>query len=103
MFHPKNKKLYSEVSDTKKNINSDYFNIFQSELKNLFPENKIKTIIDNKESISNNIINNETNNKTNNEKNKFTNKNKCDIEIDNQDVFFINLFSNHIKNNEFIK
>jgi hypothetical protein len=43
MFYQKKKKEYSEVSENKLNINSEYFNIFQNELKKLFPnENNIK-------------------------------------------------------------
>ena len=101
MFYQKKKKEYSEVSDNKLNINSDYFNIFQNELKNIFNNNND---VINK---TNNEVNNDVINKTNNDVNinlikKMFNTNYKNIELNNNDIFFLNLFINHIgnKNNE---
>lgn len=74
MFGAK-KKHYSEVSESKKNINSDYYNIFKNELKKMFSDD---TIINDNIKSNNNI--------------------KKKIEIDDKDIFFINLFSNYVKN-----
>lgn len=87
-FEKKKKKDYSEVSDTKKIINSDYFNMFQSEFKKMFSDkNSDKNLEINKNLETNNQFN--TNNKV---------KNKINIEIDDNDIFFINLFSKYMKN-----
>lgn len=75
MFYEKKKKNYSEVSDTNKNINSDYFNIFKNEFKKMFP------------------INTETNNEI-----KIVDTETVNIELDNNDIVFINIFSKYIKN-----
>jgi hypothetical protein len=75
MFGAK-KKHYSEVSESKKNINSDYYNIFKNELKKMFSDDTI--INDNIKSNNNDI--------------------KKKIELDDKDIFFINLFSNYVKN-----
>lgn len=75
MFDVK-KKHYSEVSESKKNINSDYYNIFKNDLKKMFSDDT--AINDNIKSNNNNI--------------------KKKIELDDKDIFFINLFSNYIKN-----
>lgn len=74
MFYEKKKKVYSEVSDTNKNINSDYFFIFQNELKKMFHDNTETKNVETK--------NVETKN----------------IELTNDDIVFINLFSKYIKN-----
>lgn len=76
MFGAK-KKHYSEVSESKKNINSDYYNIFENEFKKMFSDNTIiKDII---KSNNNDVV-------------------KKKIELDDKDIFFINLFSNYVKN-----
>jgi hypothetical protein len=92
MFKTK-KKEYSEISESKLNINSDYFNIFQNELKNLFSSDK-NNIIEN-----NNIENININENILTEKNTTTNNNNINIELDDNDIFFINMFVKHINKN----
>lgn len=96
MFNDKKKKNYSEVSDTNKNINSDYFNVFQNEFKKMFP-NSIET---NDIKINDIKINdNEANDiKVNDKESNDINFNN--IELDNNDIVFINLFSKYIKNKQ---
>lgn len=84
MFYEKKKKVYSEVSDTNKNINSDYFNIFQYELKKMFHDN---TETNNVETKNIELTNDEMKN------DKIKN-----IKLTNEDIVFINLFSKYIKN-----
>ena len=92
MFKTK-KKEYSEISESKLNINSDYFNIFQNELKNLFSSDKNNIIEDN------NIENININENILMEKNTTTNNNNINIELDDNDIFFINMFVKHINKN----
>ncbi len=126
MFYQKKKKEYSEVSESKLNINSDYFNIFQYEFKKYFSNDKN----DNKnyiggENISNNNDDGETNNidksvntienikentmentnilADNNNKTNITNNSKTmvntsfkNVELEDNDIFFINLFTQYI-------
>jgi hypothetical protein len=94
MFKTK-KKEYSEISESKLNINSDYFNIFQNELKNLFSSDK-NNIIEN-----NNIENININENILTEKNIVVNNNNnnINIELDDNDIFFINMFVKHINKN----
>ena len=92
MFKTK-KKEYSEISESKLNINSDYFNIFQNELKNLFSSDK------NNNTKNNNIENNNINENILTEKNTITNNNNINIELDDNDIFFINMFVKHINKN----
>lgn len=80
MFYDKKKKVYSEVSDTNKNINSDYFNVFQNEFKNLFCNQSLNNIKNDTEIIESDII-----------------KSSC-LDLTNNDIVFINLFSKYIKN-----
>ena len=111
MFYQK-KKEYSEISESNLNINSDYFNIFQNELKNLFPNN-------NKNNNKNNdkncvILESNTHNdidintkincslmpkKIHKIENRMINSDFKNIELNNTDIFFINMFIKHIKNN----
>lgn len=85
MLYEKKKKNYSEVSDTNKNINSDYYNIFQNEFKKMF-------------SISN-PINIEADNNIKIDDIEADNNIEANyIELDNNDIVFINLFSKYIKN-----
>jgi hypothetical protein len=103
MFKTK-KKEYSEVSESKLNINSDYFNIFQNELKNLFSSDKNNIIENNNiENINinenNNIENININENILTEKNTTTNNNNINIELDDNDIFFINMFVKHINKN----
>lgn len=132
MFYKNKKKEYSEVSESKLNINSDYFNIFQNEFKKYFPNNNINDDTINKHdhlnknynsADNNNIINvnNDINTNTNTNtktktntnintikeiNNKFLNKNTMvndtfkNVELDNNDIFFINLFVQHINKNK---
>ena len=70
MFFEKKKKVYSEVSDVNKNINSDYFNVFQNEFKNMF----YNETINNNETIKSHSV-----------------------KLTNNDIVFIHLFSKYIK------
>lgn len=89
MFYEKKKKVYSEVSDTKKNINSDYYNMFQTEFKKMFPTNEE---IPNEEIPNGDMSNEEVSNK------KMPNEKIPNIKLTNDDIVFINLFSKYIKN-----
>lgn len=94
MFYEKKKKVYSEVSDTKKNINSDYYNMFQTEFKKMFPTNEEMPNGDmSNEEVSNEEVSNE---KIPNE--KIPNEKMPNIKLTNDDIVFINLFSKYIKN-----
>ena len=85
MFYEKKKKIYSEVSDTNKNINCDYYNLFQNEFKKMFSDN---------DNQANNIqINDNQANNIQTDNNKINN-----IKLNNDDIVFINLFSKYIKN-----
>jgi len=108
MFYHKKKKEYSEVSENKLNINSDYFNIFQNELKNIFNKNNNEVInqtIDqtindkvNNKKIYNDVNNEATNNLNNNFTKKMFNTNYKNIELNNNDIFLLNMFINYIEN-----
>jgi len=90
MFGAK-KKHYSEVSESNKNINSDYYDIFKNEFKNMFSNDTM--INDNIKSDNikpDNIKPDNIKSDNNNIKKK--------IELNDKDIFFINLFSNYVKN-----
>lgn len=107
MFYQKKKKEYSEVSESKININSDYFNVLKNEFNNFFSKKKnddINILKSNDININSNenqtTQKNEINNKTkieNKMENKMSNLNYKNIEINDNDVFFINMISKHIK------
>ena len=102
MFFQKNKKKeYSEISEENLNINSDYFNIFQKEFKNMFQTNNTNdiNIIDNVDNINNNDL--KIHPKINSNeilKNAHTKSNKKNILLDDKDIFFINTFYKYISN-----
>lgn len=90
MYPPIKKKHYSEVSESKKNINSDYYDIFENEFKKLFSSNqKENKQIENKQTENEQKENKQTENKQT--------ENIVKIDINERDIFFINLFSKHIK------
>lgn len=96
MFEKK-KKEYSEISETGLNINSDYFKILHKEFKSLFVEK-------NNDDLNNNDLNNNVSIETNNinvEQKlniKLSNLPNNKIELNNQDIFYIGLFSRYITN-----
>lgn len=99
MFYQKKKKEYSEVSENKLNINSDYFDIFQNELKNIFNNNNNDQITNYQpanDTITNDLVINSAEN--NNSIRKMFNTNYKNIELNNNDIFFLNQFINFISN-----
>lgn len=99
MFYQKKKKEYSEVSENKLNINSDYFDIFQNELKNIFNNNNNDQITNYQpanDTITNDLVINSAEN--NNSIRKMFNTNYKNIELNNNDIFFLNRFINFISN-----
>lgn len=112
MFYDKKKKIYSEVSETNKNINSDYYNIFQSEFKKMFSTNQL-TQLERSEQLAKVDLTEQVeytepvksinlNNLNITQKPKFVNEKYETVELDNVDIFFINLFSEYVinKNNK---
>lgn len=113
MFYKK-KKEYSEVSETNLNINSDYFKIFQNELKNIFPNdinnntnlnyNSDNIDIDNKisdnlnKNIEDTFISNKNLNCKDFSNNKMINESFKKVSLDKYDIFIINMFVKHFKN-----
>lgn len=85
MFFEKKKKVFSEVSDANKNINSDWFDIFQNEFKNMFNPND---------------PNYSDSTKIEKSQKPETNNNLKSIELEEQDIFYIQIFSQYIKNNK---
>ncbi len=109
----KKKKNYSEVSENNLNINSDYFNIFQNELKNIFNDNSINNnpFCNHENSdVNKNIctdilmdkmIDKPTKPNNSDTFNKFDKlQNYKNIELNDNDVFFINLINKHMKMNK---
>lgn len=91
MFFEKKKNIFSEVSDTNKNINSDYYNVFQNEFKKLFQSQNNDELIMNDKNIP---IENDHIKNLNVEDN--ISNNFKSVSINDNDIFFINLFSKYL-------
>ncbi len=97
------KKKYSEVSETGLNINSDYFKILHQEFESLFVKKNNNRNLNNDNDNDNLNNNNDVND---NIENHYVSETKLDnipnnkIELNNQDIFYIGLFSKYILNNQ---
>ena len=113
MFFQKKKKEFSEISESKLNINADYFDMFKNEFENLFPNKNNKNNKNYKNDKNDKNDENNENDKNNendeNDENNENDENKIkkmsnsiikNVELTDNDIFFINLFVKTYKKNK---